>query len=106
MSVPLAGPLTTNDSNIIEVAMRNYTPHPQGRDSHNLNKPDVKNLLLATASQGYDLYAPAKSGAGIGVLVFNEAHNTRPACFFVPDSHTLSMVGCMGAEQLRAGVLR
>ncbi|MMC89768.1 hypothetical protein EEQ65_06325, partial [Escherichia coli] len=50
VSVPLAGPLTTNDSNIIEVAMRNYTPHPQGRDSHNLNKPDVKNLLLATAS--------------------------------------------------------
>ncbi|EEU5471610.1 ash family protein [Escherichia coli] len=83
--------------------MRNHTTHPQGRDLHNLNKPDVKNLLLATASQGYDLYAPAKSGAGIGVLVFNEAHNTRPACFFVPDSHTLSMVGCMGAEQSAPG---
>ncbi|EPW1053749.1 ash family protein, partial [Escherichia coli] len=83
--------------------MRNYTRHPQGRDSHNLNKPDVKNLLIATASQGYDLPAPAKSGAGIGVLVFNEAHNTRPACFFVPDSHTLSMVGCMGAEQSAPG---
>ncbi len=99
----LAGLLTTNDSESIEVAMRNHTTHPQGRDLHNLNKPDVKNLLLATASQGYDLYAPAKSGAGIGVLVFNEAHNTRPACFFVPDSHTLSMVGCMGAEQSAPG---
>ncbi|WP_342342648.1 host cell division inhibitor Icd-like protein [Escherichia coli] len=99
----LTGLLTTNDSNSIEVAMLNHTTHPQGRDLHNLNKPDVKNLLLATASQGYDLYAPAKSGAGIGVLVFNEAHNTRPACFFVPDSHTLSMVGCMGAEQSAPG---
>ncbi|EID66720.1 hypothetical protein ECW26_28040 [Escherichia coli W26] len=99
----LTGLLTTNDNESIEVAMRNHTTHPQGRDSHNLNKPDVKNLLLATASQGYDLYAPAKSGAGIGVLVFNEAHNTRPACFFVPDSHTLSMVGCMGAEQSAPG---
>ncbi len=95
--------LTTNDSESIEVAMLNHTTHPQGRDSHNLNKPDVKNLLIATASQGYDLPAPAKSGAGIGVLVFNEAHNTRPACFFVPDSHTLSMVGCMGAEQSAPG---
>ena len=83
--------------------MRNHTTHPQGRDSHNLNKAGMKNLLLATASQGYDLSAPAKSGAGIGVLVFNEAHNTRPACFFVPDSHTLSMVGCMGAEQSAPG---
>ncbi|EOW3115616.1 host cell division inhibitor Icd-like protein [Escherichia coli] len=103
VSLPLAGLLTTNDSKIIEAAMRNHTIHPQGRDSHNLNKPDVKNLLIATASQGYDLPAPAKSGAGIGVLVFNEAHNTRPACFFVPDSHTLSMVGCMGAEQSAPG---
>lgn len=103
VSLPLAGLLTTNDRKSIEVAMRNHTTHPQGRDLHNLNKPDVKNLLLATASQGYDLYAPAKSGAGIGVLVFNEAHNTRPACFFVPDSHTLSMVGCMGAEQSAPG---
>ncbi|EGO7962594.1 host cell division inhibitor Icd-like protein [Escherichia coli] len=32
------GRLTTNDSESIEVAMRNYTTHPQGRDSHNLNK--------------------------------------------------------------------
>lgn len=103
VSLPLAGLLTTNDSNGIEVAMLNHTTHPQGRDSHNLNKAGMKNLLIATASQGYDLPAPAKSGAGIGVLVFNEAHNTRPACFFVPDSHTLSMVGCMGAEQSAPG---
>nr|EMA1307852.1 host cell division inhibitor Icd-like protein [Escherichia coli] len=33
-----AGRLTTNDSKSIEVAMRNHTTHPQGRDSHNLNK--------------------------------------------------------------------
>ncbi|HIH3582988.1 TPA: hypothetical protein ACYQQI_001532, partial [Escherichia coli] len=32
------GLLTTNDSKIIEVAMLNHTTHPQGRDSHNLNK--------------------------------------------------------------------
>ncbi|HBA8916002.1 TPA: host cell division inhibitor Icd-like protein [Escherichia coli] len=32
------GLLTTNDSNSIEVAMINHTTHPQGRDSHNLNK--------------------------------------------------------------------
>ncbi|EJW4597097.1 host cell division inhibitor Icd-like protein [Escherichia coli] len=38
VSLPLAGLLTTNDSNIIEVAMRNHITHPQGRDSHNLNK--------------------------------------------------------------------
>ncbi|EEU3019452.1 host cell division inhibitor Icd-like protein [Escherichia coli] len=30
--------LTTNDSNSIEVAMLNHITHPQGRDSHNLNK--------------------------------------------------------------------
>ncbi|UMR99709.1 hypothetical protein AOY87_16545 [Escherichia coli] len=34
----LAGLLTTNDSESIEVAMLNHTTHPQGRDSHNLNK--------------------------------------------------------------------
>ncbi|EHH8097872.1 hypothetical protein J4238_000001, partial [Escherichia coli] len=32
------GLLTTNDSRSIEAAMRNYTRHPQGRDSYNLNK--------------------------------------------------------------------
>ena len=34
----LTGLLTTNDSESIEVAMLNHTTHPQGRDSHNLNK--------------------------------------------------------------------
>ncbi|ENA6604596.1 icd-like protein, partial [Escherichia coli] len=38
VSLPLAGLLTTNDRKIIEVAMRNHTTHPQGRDPHNLNK--------------------------------------------------------------------
>lgn len=95
----LAGLLTTNDSNSIEVAMRNHTTHPQGRDSHNLNKAGVKNQLIATSKNGYDSRAPHKTGAWIGVLGKTEAHNTRPACFFVPHSHTLSMVGCTGAEQ-------
>ncbi|ELV1365748.1 ash family protein, partial [Escherichia coli] len=85
--------------------MRNHTTHPQGRDSHNLNKAGVKNQLIATASQGYDLSAPAKSGAGIGVLEITRAHNTRLACFFVPHSHTLSMVGCTGAEKSAPGSL-
>ncbi|EJY0889069.1 host cell division inhibitor Icd-like protein [Escherichia coli] len=38
VSLPLAGLLTTNDNDSIEVAMLNHTTHPQGRDSHNLNK--------------------------------------------------------------------
>ncbi|EMM4602192.1 TPA: ash family protein [Escherichia coli] len=83
--------------------MINHTTHPQGRGLHNLNKPDVKNQLIAISENGYDSSAPAKSGVGIGVLVFNEAHNTRLACFFVPNSHTLSMVGCMGAEKSAPG---
>lgn len=44
-----AGRLTTNDSNIIEVAMRNHTTHPQGRDSHNLNKYIWRFIALSTA---------------------------------------------------------
>ncbi|EFY5850113.1 TPA: host cell division inhibitor Icd-like protein [Escherichia coli] len=79
--------------------MLNHTTHPQGRDSHNLNKAGMKNQLIATASQGYDSRAPYKTGAGISLLKTTEAHSTRPACFFVPHSHTLSMVGCTGAEQ-------
>ncbi|MDZ4882431.1 host cell division inhibitor Icd-like protein [Escherichia coli] len=58
-----------------------------------------KNQLIASVENGYDSRAPHKTGAGIGVLGKTEAHNTRPACFFVPHSHTLSMVGCTGAEQ-------
>ncbi|EFG2145081.1 host cell division inhibitor Icd-like protein [Escherichia coli] len=34
----ISQPLTTNDSKSIEAAMRNHITHPQGRDSHNLNK--------------------------------------------------------------------
>ncbi|WP_350429907.1 host cell division inhibitor Icd-like protein, partial [Escherichia coli] len=99
VSLPLAGLLTTNDSESIEVAMRNHTTHPQGRDSHNLNKAGVKNQLIATSKNGYDSRAPHKTGVGISLLKTTEAHSTRPACFFVPHSHTLSMVGCTGAEQ-------
>ncbi|EFO2503994.1 host cell division inhibitor Icd-like protein [Escherichia coli] len=45
----LTGLLTTNDSKSIEVAMRNYTTHPQGRDSHNLNKYIWRFIALSTA---------------------------------------------------------
>ncbi|EFN7990424.1 host cell division inhibitor Icd-like protein [Escherichia coli] len=44
-----AGRLTTNDSNSIEVAMRNHTTHPQGRDSHNLNKFTWRFIALSAA---------------------------------------------------------
>ncbi|MBF8875169.1 host cell division inhibitor Icd-like protein [Escherichia coli] len=44
-----AGLLTTNDSESIEVAMRNYTRHPQGRDSYNLNKYIWRFIALSTA---------------------------------------------------------
>ncbi|EMM4279034.1 host cell division inhibitor Icd-like protein [Escherichia coli] len=44
-----AGRLTTNDSNSIEVAMRNHTTHPQGRDSHDLNKYIWRFIALSTA---------------------------------------------------------
>lgn len=45
----VTGLLTTNDSNSIEVAMRNHTTHPQGRDSHNLNKYIWRFIALSTA---------------------------------------------------------
>ncbi|EFO2498142.1 icd-like protein [Escherichia coli] len=44
-----AGRLTTNDSKSIEVAMRNHTTHPQGRNSHNLNKYIWRFIALSTA---------------------------------------------------------
>ncbi|EHI0042628.1 TPA: host cell division inhibitor Icd-like protein [Escherichia coli] len=44
-----AGRLTTNDSRSIEAAMRNYTRHPQGRDSYNLNKYIWRFIALSTA---------------------------------------------------------
>lgn len=43
------GLLTTNDNDSIEVAMRNHTTHPQGRDSHNLNKYIWRFIALSTA---------------------------------------------------------
>ncbi|HFP5147336.1 TPA: host cell division inhibitor Icd-like protein [Escherichia coli] len=43
------GLLTTNDSKIIEAAMRNHTTHPQGRDSHNLNKYIWRFIALSAA---------------------------------------------------------
>ncbi|EGM7622642.1 host cell division inhibitor Icd-like protein [Escherichia coli] len=49
VSLPLAGLLTTNDSESIEVAMLNHTTHPQGRDSHNLNKYIWRFIALSTA---------------------------------------------------------
>ncbi|MEC9758047.1 host cell division inhibitor Icd-like protein [Escherichia coli] len=41
--------VTTNDRKIIEVAMRNHTTHPQGRDPHNLNKYIWRFIALSTA---------------------------------------------------------
>ncbi len=49
VSLALAGLLTTNDSKIIEAAMRNHTIHPQGRDSYNLNKYIWRFIALSTA---------------------------------------------------------
>ncbi|MCK2988352.1 host cell division inhibitor Icd-like protein [Escherichia coli] len=45
----VTGLLTTNDSKSIEVAMLNHTTHPQGRDSHNLNKYIWRFIALSTA---------------------------------------------------------
>ncbi|EER3100845.1 host cell division inhibitor Icd-like protein [Escherichia coli] len=48
-ALTLTGLLTNNDSESIEVAMRNHTTHPQGRDSHNLNKYIWRFIALSTA---------------------------------------------------------
>lgn len=48
-ALTLTGLLTTNDRKRIEVAMRNHTTHPQGRDSHNLNKYIWRFIALSTA---------------------------------------------------------
>ncbi|HCL9716836.1 TPA: host cell division inhibitor Icd-like protein [Escherichia coli] len=48
-ALTLTGRLTTNDSKIIEAAMRNHTIHPQGRDSYNLNKYIWRFIALSTA---------------------------------------------------------
>lgn len=63
----------------------------------------VKKCLRTYNGLGYVYPAPAKSGVGISLPEITIAHNTRLACFFVPHSHTLSMVGCMGAEQSAPG---
>ncbi|EHM3032647.1 host cell division inhibitor Icd-like protein [Escherichia coli] len=49
VSLPLAGLLTINDNESIEAAMRDHTTHPQGRDSHNLNKYIWRFIALSTA---------------------------------------------------------
>ncbi|HAU2959167.1 TPA: ash family protein [Salmonella enterica subsp. diarizonae] len=72
------------------------------------NRPLVlvdKNRLPYVFIRGYAFSASAKSGVGICNPDITRAHNTRLACFFVPHSHTLSMVGCMGAEQSAPGSL-
>ncbi|HAW2835765.1 TPA: ash family protein [Escherichia coli] len=77
--------------------MRNHTTHPQGRDSHNLNKAGVKNQLIASVENSYDSRAPHKTGAGIGLPLTIEAIQTPHASFFVSThTHTYTMVGCMG----------
>ncbi|EHM4577625.1 host cell division inhibitor Icd-like protein [Escherichia coli] len=48
-ALTLTGLLTTNDRKRIEVAMLNHTAHPQGRDSHNLNKYIWRFIALSTA---------------------------------------------------------
>ncbi|EAA7553144.1 TPA: host cell division inhibitor Icd-like protein [Salmonella enterica] len=63
----------------------------------------VKKCLRTYNGLGYVYPAPAKSGVGISLSEITIAHNTRLACFFVLHSHTLSMVGCMGAEQSAPG---
>ncbi|HDP8199797.1 TPA: host cell division inhibitor Icd-like protein, partial [Escherichia coli] len=45
----VTGLLTTNDRKSIEVAMLNHTTHPQGRDSHDLNKYIWRFIALSTA---------------------------------------------------------
>ncbi|MBN6450143.1 host cell division inhibitor Icd-like protein [Escherichia coli] len=45
----VTGLLTTNDRKSIEVAMLNHITHPQGRDSHNLNKYIWRFIALSTA---------------------------------------------------------
>ncbi|EAU9423839.1 host cell division inhibitor Icd-like protein [Salmonella enterica] len=65
----------------------------------------VKKCLRTYNGLGYVYPAPAKSGVGISLPEITRAHNTRLACFFVPHSHILTMVGCMGAEQSAPGSL-
>lgn len=43
----LTGPLTTNDSLIIEVAMLDHTTHPQGRNTHTQAQPAFTYVFVA-----------------------------------------------------------
>lgn len=43
----LTGPLTTNDSLIIEVAMLDHTTHPQGRNTHTQTQPTFTYVFVA-----------------------------------------------------------
>lgn len=86
--------------------MLNHTTHPQGRDSHNLNKAGMKNQLIATASQGYDSRAPYKTGAGIRTPLELQAIQTPHASFFCIGAHAhLNNGGLYGADFGRAGFL-
>ncbi|EON4474132.1 hypothetical protein ACNDG0_002066 [Escherichia coli] len=86
--------------------MRNHTTHPQGRDSHNLNKAGVKNQLIATSKNGYDSRAPHKTGAGILTPLEIKAIHDAPASFFCIDAHAhLINGGLYGADFGRAGSL-
>lgn len=59
----------------------------------------IKKGLLTIANPVYGYSAPAKSGAGIGVLILHTATQTRPASFLLSQlSHTQIMVGCVGAS--------
>ncbi|EIH7542964.1 host cell division inhibitor Icd-like protein [Escherichia coli] len=49
-ALTLTGLLTTNDRKRIEVAMLNHITHPQGRDSHNLNKFTWRFMQCLTGS--------------------------------------------------------
>lgn len=58
-----------------------------------------KNSLPYDSGEGYSLIAPAKSGAGIGVLHLHTATQTRPASFLLSQhNRTRIMVGCVGAS--------
>ena len=64
----------------------------------------IKKSLPLCGNTVYGYSAPAKSGVGIRTPQAIEAIHDAPASFFVSaHTHTLSMVGCMGAEQSAPG---
>lgn len=86
--------------------MLNHTIPPQGRDSHNLNKQEARQLIAAgggntsdhmSKKTGYTPCAPHKTGVGIATPLLSRAIHDAPASFFVSaHTHTSTMVGCMG----------